>query len=473
MVNTDDICALSAADIVAAVRAGELTATRVMESHLARTERLEPSLNTYATLDTEGALRAAHAVDARIRAGEDPGPLAGLPVSVKDLIAVGGMRQSFGSRLLKDNIAAADAPSVQRLRDAGACITGKTTTSELGSKAVGDSPLTGLTRNPWNTQATAGGSSAGAAAGVAARMVPVALGTDGGGSIRIPASFCGLVGFKATFGRVPVWPASATPSVAHVAPTARNVRDVALLLDMISGHDARDPGSIAEPPLDATAQLGQGVRGLRIGWVSSLGYGHVDTEVESACRESAWRLSGEGALVDVSPGTLFDVDPNSAWNELFYGAIGARVRQLASCDVAGADIDPALKEVLLQWRPVPSHEVARVRDACVQRVKDAFTRFDVLAMPTMPVTAPAAGVDVPAGHKGRNPVDWSYYTYPFNLCGNPAVSMPVALSEVGMPIGLQLVGRWGDDRALLAAAAALERAVGGPCMSLGSSVGST
>jgi aspartyl-tRNA(Asn)/glutamyl-tRNA(Gln) amidotransferase subunit A len=453
----DEVCALSAGAIVAAVRARQLTAARVMECHLDRTERLEQVLNTYATLDAPGALRTAHGIDARIRAGHDPGPLAGLPVSVKDLIAVGGMRQAFGSHLLQDHMAAADAPSVARLRAAGACITGKTTTSELGSKAVGDSPLTGLTRNPWNTQATAGGSSAGAAAGVAARLVPVALGTDGGGSIRIPAAFCGLVGFKPTFGRVPVWPPSATPSVAHVAPLARCVRDVALLLDVISGHDARDPGSIAEAAIDATAQLAKGVRGLRVGWVASIGYGHVDAEVEAACREAAGVLKSEGAIIETLAEPLFEMDPAVAWNEVFYGAIGERVRQLAGGDVAHADIDPALKAVLLHRRTVARGDVAQRRDACIARVHDAFARFDILAMPTVPITAPLAGIDVPPGHEGRNPVDWSYFTYPFNLCGNPAVSMPVTLSRAGMPIGLQLVARRGDDRTLIAAAAALER----------------
>jgi aspartyl-tRNA(Asn)/glutamyl-tRNA(Gln) amidotransferase subunit A len=288
-------------------------------------------------------------------------------------------------------------------------------------------------------------------------MVPVALGTDGGGSIRIPASFCGLVGFKATFGRLPVWPPSATPSVAHVAPMARCVRDVALLLDVISGHDARDPGSIAEAPIDATAQLAKSVRGLRVGWVASLGYGHVDAEVEAACREAASRLSGEGSIVKTVAGQLFEKDPGLAWNEVFYGAIGERVRQLASGDVANADIDAALKAVLLHRRTVSPGDVAHQRDTCIGRVHDAFERFDILAMPTMPMTAPLVGIDVPPSHEGRNPVDWSYFTYPFNLCGNPAVSMPVTLSRAGMPIGLQLVARWGDDLTLIAAAAALER----------------
>ncbi len=456
--NDDDLCRLSAAALVSAVRARELTATRIMEAHLARTGRLEPALNTYVTLDAEGALRAAREVDRRLVAGEDPGPLAGLPVSVKDLIAVGGMRQTFGSRLFKDNIAAADAPAVERLRRAGACITGKTTTSELGSKAVGDSPLAGTTCNPWNLQTTAGGSSAGAAAGVAAGLVPVALGTDGGGSIRIPASFCGLVGFKATFGRVPVWPPSATPSVAHVAPIGRTLQDVALLLDVITGHDPRDPASIAQPPLAATAQLDKPIGGLRIGWIASLGYGHVDAEVAGLCLAATQRLASEGAAVETTDRPLFDADPNVAWNEVFYGAIGARVRQQAGDNITSADIDAALKAVLLHRQSdLPAEEGERLRAACVQRVHDAFSRFDVLAMPTMPVTAPPVGVNIPAGHEGRNPVDWSYFTYPFNLSGNPAVSMPVGLASNGMPVGLQLVGRWGNEGTLLAVAAAVAR----------------
>lgn len=455
--NDDDVCWMSATAIVAAVRAREITATRVMECHLARTARLDPTLNTYATLDTTGALQAAHEIDRQLARGDNPGLLAGLPVSVKDLIAVVGIRQAFGSRLFQENVATADAPSVERLRRAGACITGKTTTSELGSKGVGDSPLTGVTRNPWNPQTTAGGSSAGCAAGVAAGLVPIALGTDGGGSIRIPASFCGLVGFKSTFGRVPVWPPSATPSVAHVAPMGRCIQDVALLLDAITGHDARDPASIAEPPLNATAQLGMSIRGLRVGWVASLGYGKVNNEIAGLCLEATQRLASDGARVKRIDGPLFDTDPNGAWNEVFYGNIGARIRRQVGGDITSADIDPALKSALMSRQPLREDQVDQLRVNCVRRIQDVFSHFDVLAMPTTPVTAPPVGVDVPEGHAGRNPVDWSYFTYPFNLSGNPAVSMPIGLAADGMPVGLQLVARWGDERTLLPAAAAIER----------------
>ena len=466
--NAEDLCRMPATALVAAVRGRRLTAARVVECHLERTERLDAAFNTYVTLDAEGALRAAHAVDRRIAAGEDPGPLAGLPVSVKDLLAVAGLRQTFGSRLFRDHVAPADAPAVERLRRAGACITGKTTTSELGSKAVGDSPLTGATRNPWNPQATAGGSSAGAAAGVAAGLVPVAVGTDGGGSIRIPAAFCGLVGFKATFGRIPFWPASATPSVAHVAPLGRNLQDVALLLDVLTGHDGRDPGSLAQPPLRATAALALGIDGLRVGWIDRLGHGHVDDEIASLCRAAALRLVRESARVELVEAPLFEADPNAAWNEVFYGGIGERLRRQVGEDLAAADIDPGLKRVLMTRQALPAQRLDALREASLRRVQAAFERHDVLAMPTMPVTAPPVGIDVPAGHEGRNTVDWSYFTYPFNLSGHPAVSMPVGLASNGMPVGLQLVGRWGEEDTLLAAAAAVARTSPmPPCAALG------
>lgn len=453
----DEICRRSATELVAAVRARRITAAHVMQCHLSRTQRLEPALNTYVTFDAEGALRAADAIDRRLAAGEDPGPLAGLPVSVKDLIAVQGMPQTFGSYLFRDHVPDADAPAVERLRRAGACIVGKTTTSELGSKAVGHSPLTGFTRNPWDRNATAGGSSAGAAAGVSAGLVAAALGTDGGGSIRIPASFCGLVGFKATFGRVPVWPPSATPSVAHVAPIGRCLQDVALLLDVVSGPDPRDPASTGTAPLAACAQLVRPIGGLRVGWITSLGYGQVDPAIAALCLDAAQRLASEGATVANIPEPLFDRDPGEAWNEVFYGAIGRRIRLHAGGDLAALDIDPALKAVLLQRQAIPDEQVVLLRAACAQRVQMAFERFDVLAMPTTPVTAPPVGTDVPAGHEGRNPVDWSYFTYPFNLGGHPAVSMPVGFATGGLPAGLQLVGRLGDEHTLLAAAAAVAR----------------
>ena len=448
----------SAAEIAAAVRSGAVKAVDVVGACLERIERLEPRFNTFVTVTAGEALDAARRVDALVAAGTDPGPLAGVPVSVKDLIAVKGVRQTFGSQLLADNVAQHDAPSVERLRAAGACIVGKSTTSELGSKAVGDSPLTGVTRNPWDPQRTPGGSSSGAAAGVAAGMVPVALGTDGGGSIRIPASFCGLFGIKARFGRVPVWPAAATPLLAHVGPIARTVQDAALVLSVIAGPDPRDPASLLGPVPDFGAGLHAGVAGLRVGWCPSFGWGHVDAEVLARCAEAALSLAAQGAQVrELAP--PFSRDPGPAWNHLFYGRIAQRLAELAPTPQRMALVNPALRAAAAHEQTSAGLDEAQalaLRAQLLSEAQDLFGQVDLLLTPTLPVTALPVGVDVPPGHEGRNAVDWSYFTYPFNLTGHPAASFPVG-TAAGLPVGLQIVAAPDGEATILRAAAALER----------------
>ncbi|GAB3647687.1 amidase [Ramlibacter alkalitolerans] len=449
----------SAAEIAAAVRRREITAVAVMRTFLDRIEQLEPRFNTFATLTAEAALQQAHHADKLIAGARDPGPLAGVPVSVKDLIAVRGVRQAFGSKLLADNVAQHDAPAVERLHHAGACIVGKSTTSELGSKAVGDSPLTGVTRNPWNAERTPGGSSSGAAAQVAARMVPVALATDGGGSIRIPSSFCGVFGIKARFGRVPVWPPSAAPALAHVGPITHSVRDAALVLSVIAGRDARDEASLRSPVPDFLASLDEGLRGLRIGWCPALGYGRADAAVLEACEQAAWQLQAEGAQVmELQP--PFARDPGPAWNRLFYGRIGERLAELAPTPAQRELVNPALRAAVAQleaFGPPAEAELAALREETWARAQSVFRTVDVLLTPTLPVTALPVGVDVPPGHAGRNAVDWSYFTYPFNLTGHPAASFPVGFDGGGLPIGLQIVGPLDGEGAILRVASAIER----------------
>ncbi|MDB5957940.1 amidase family protein [Ramlibacter sp.] len=446
----------TASEIAQAVRKRAVSAVAVVRACIARSERLEPRYNTIATPTFEEALRAAARVDAALAEGRDPGPLAGVPVTVKDLIAMGGVRQSFGSRLLADNVAAEDAPSVARLHAAGACIVGKSTTSELGSKAVGDSPLTGITRNPWNPERTAGGSSAGAAAGVAAGLVPMALATDGGGSIRIPASFCGLFGIKARFGRVPVWPASPAPALAHVGPITRSVADAALMLSVIAGPDPRDPASLAAPVPDFAGSLAAGVQGLRLGWCPSFGDEHVDDEVLAATRAAVAWLQAQGAQVIELP-PPFARDPAPAWNHFFYGGLAARLAQLAPTEALLDLVNPALRSAVRQCVLAAPEAQALWRQ--VQGEADAvLARCDALLTPTLPVTALPVGVDVPAGHPGRNAVDWSYFTYPFNLTGHAAATMPIGEDAQGLPIGLQIVaGARGEEAMVLRVAAALER----------------
>ncbi len=450
----DDIVRLGAAEIAASVRAGRLRAEQVMRAFIQRTERLEPRLNSYACFLPDEAMAQATAIDGRIARGDDPGPLAGVPVSVKDLIAVANMPQAFGSRLFAGNVATHDAPSVTRLRSAGACITGKTTTSELGSKGVGDCPLTGITRNPWNTAYTPGGSSAGAAAGVAAGLVPVALGTDGGGSIRIPAALCGLTGFKAQFGRVPVWPPAATPGLAHVAPLARNVRDIALLMSVIAGPDERDGTSA----LGAVPDYGQDLRGpmprLRLGWCIDFGEGGADAEVLAACEAALQSLRDLGCTV-VPVGAWLDHSARATWEAEFYSGIAGRIAGVAG---AMAQIDPALRLQVetLQQSPPDLEQLALARSCVVNELQAVFEHVDLLLSPTLPVSAIPVGQDAPAGWAHQGPVAWSHFTYAINLAGNPAASVPVGLGAAGLPIGLQIVGRPRDEITVLRLAAALE-----------------
>jgi aspartyl-tRNA(Asn)/glutamyl-tRNA(Gln) amidotransferase subunit A len=460
--------ALTAAGIASQVRQGRVSAVQTMQHFLDRTSHHDGRLNTWAALDAEGALAGAHGIDRRIAAGEDPGPLAGVPVSVKDLIAVKGLPQTFGSRLHAHNVAAQDAPSVERVRLAGGCIVGKTTTSELGSKAVGSSPLTGTTCNPWRLSHTPGGSSAGAAAGVAAGLVPIALGTDGGGSIRIPASFCGLVGFKGSYGRIPVWPASATPGLAHVAPLARTVQDAALLFQVVAGAHGSDASSqgFASFQWDAAAPVASG---LRLGWCEDFHYGWAAPAVRAAARDAVGAL-GFALRAETSPWSGLAEDPLDAWSTEFYAGIAQRVG--IAEDHQGnvrARLDPALLaqiDALRARGPQALREAQLGRLRCIADLARAFERFDLLLMPTTPVSAFETGRDAPAGHEASGPVGWSYFTYPFNLSGHPAASFPMGLDADGLPIGVQLVARVGEEALLFQALLALERAVPPPPLPL-------
>lgn len=316
----------SALELSRAIASRRVSPVELMQATLARAERLNPGLNCFATYAPEQALEAAKQAEQALMAGQPAGPLHGLPISIKDLIAVKDLPLTFGSRVMADNVATADAPSVERIRAAGACIIGKTTTSEFGCKAVGDSPLTGITRNPWDSAKTPGGSSAGAAASVAAGMTPFALGTDGGGSIRIPASLCGLFGIKAQFGRVPVYPVSATPTLAHVGPLTRTVRDAALLLSVISGQDSRDPFSVAGPVPDYLGACELAIKGMRIAWSRTLGYARPDPEV-AAIAERAARVFMDLGCDVVEIDKVMDEDPVAMWTSEFYAGVGVRLKK--------------------------------------------------------------------------------------------------------------------------------------------------
>ncbi len=453
---SSDFAFQSALELSRAIAAKQISAVELMQATLARVERINPQLNCFASYAPEQALEAAKRADLALKSGQPIGPLHGLPISVKDLIAVKDLKFTFGSKAMVNNVATADAPSVERLRAAGACIIGKTTTSEFGCKAVGDSPLTGITRNPWHTGKTPGGSSAGAAASVAAGITPFALGTDGGGSVRIPASLCGLFGIKAQFGRVPVYPVSATPTLAHVGPLTRTVRDAALLLSVISGHDLRDAFSVAAAVPDFVGACERPVNGLRIAWSRTLGYARPDPEVAAIAERAARVFEDLGCQV-IEVDRVMDEDPVDLWTSEFYAGVGVRLKKQLTeqRDLLDPTVVDLLKNALAQTSESYYDKVFR-RYELREKMRLFFERFDLLLTPTLPCPAFDVGLNTPPHLQDRNTVDWVYYTYPFNLTGQPAASIPAGWTRAGLPVGLQMVARSHRETDIFRAAAALE-----------------
>ena len=424
---------------------------------LAKAEATQSSLNAFYRLLPDEAIAAAKAAEAAVMRGDSLGPIHGIPFSVKDLIAVKDVGYASGSRTMQANIATVDAPSVERAKAAGGILIGKTTTSEFGCKPVGDSPLTGITRNPWNLDKTPGGSSAGAAASVAAGITPFALGTDGGGSVRIPAAFTGLAGLKAQFGRVPVWPTSATPTLAHVGPLARSVADAALLFSVIAGFDRRDPFAITGAVPDALAATAKSIKGMRVAYSPTFGYARPEADVQELTDQAARKFEMLGCEVDLVE-RVFESDPADLWTAEFYAGVGIRLRsfmqtQRELLDPAVADIlQPALSQDMRDY-----YTKVFARYALRDNIRTFFDRYDLLISPVIPVSSLAAGQNIPDGLSDRNLVSWVYYTYPFNLTGHPAASACAGFAPNGMPVGLQIVGRSHCEDDVMCAAAAFEQ----------------
>lgn len=375
---------MSALETRAAIARKEVSPVEVVQRALARMEETEPKLNAFATRTPELALAAAREAEQAVMDGAALGLLHGLPVSVKDLITVAGVPCSFGSRTLAGNLAALDAPATERVKAAGGCIIGKTTTSEFGCKAVGNSPLTGITRNPWDLSRTPGGSSAGAAASVAAGVSALALGTDGGGSLRIPASMTNLFGIKAQFGRVPVFPASATPTLAHVGPLTRTVRDSALLLQAISGYDQRDPFSVAGAVPDFLAACDKPVKGMRIAWSPTLGYAKPLPEVVEIAERAARAFEDLGCTLELVENVMDD--PGELWMAEFYAGVGTRLQnvlrdqpELIDSAVSGV-LAGALDQTLDEY-----YAKVFARYDFREKMRQFFSKYDLLLTPTIPV----------------------------------------------------------------------------------------
>lgn len=451
-----DIAYRTALDLRRLILAKEISPVEVAESALARANALEPQLNSFVTMTPELALEAARRAEQAILAGRPAGDIAGLPVSVKDVLPVKGVRLTFGSRAFASNVAQLDAPVVERLNAAGACLIGKTTTSELGCKAVGDCPLTGATKNPWNFSKTPGGSSAGAAASVASGVTPFAFGTDGGGSIRIPGALTGLFGIKPQFGRIPMHPVSAAPTLGHVGVLARSVRDAALLLGAVAGHDRRDPFAVAEPVPDFLAACERSPKQLRTAWSPTLGYAKADPEVAAIAERAARAFEDCGCRVELVE-KVFDADPVDVWTSEFYAGIGTRLGHLVR--QSPELLDPAVVDILthaLDQSLESYYSKVFERYALRDKMHTFFETYDLLLSPTLPVAAFDVFEDLPPGMPDRNLVSWVYYTYPFNLTGQPAASVPAGFTKDGLPVGLQIVARINSEADIFSAAAAFE-----------------
>lgn len=458
---TSELCWLSALELAALIRQKKASPVEVVDAILARIAVVNPSINAFCTVLADEAREAATAAEVSVMTGEPLGPLHGVPVSVKDLVFTRHIRTAGGSRLFADHVPDEDAVCVERLKSAGAILLGKTNTPEFGHKGVTDSPLFGITRNPWNPNLTPGGSSGGAGVAVATGMGPLAVGTDGGGSIRIPASFCGIYGLKPSFGRVPQSPGfPGWETLAHTGPMTRTVRDAALMLDVMAGPDERDRHSLPADPgpayLDACETR---IAGLSVGWSPDLGYAVLDPEVEQLCAAAAERFESLGCHVEVVMPTW--ENPEEIFRTLaaaeMYAAHGSRLADSAD------RLDSTLVPLLRFGARITVEQylgAARRRAEFWTDAQRFLTRFDLFLTPT--VGARPFDVGRPAlkeiGGRALTPLGWIPFTYPFNLTGQPAATVPVGFTSDGLPVGLQIVGRRHAERTVLAASAAFEAA---------------
>ena len=450
-----DLCALSASELVDAFRKKTLSPVDVTRAVLARIEKLNPVLNAFCLI-SENSLQEAKESEARWTAGQPRGLLDGVPVSIKDIILTRGWPTLRGSKTVDPKGPwNDDAPVTARLREHGAVLLGKTTTPEFGWKGVTDSPLTGITRNPWNPAKTPGGSSGGAAAAVASGMGPLAVGTDGGGSIRIPCSFTGLFGIKPSFGRVPAWPLSPFGTVAHVGPMTRTVTDAALMLNVLAQPDARDWHALPYDARDWRMGLDGGVEGLRIAYSPDLGYAKVDAEVRQIVDAAVAVFSELGANVErKDPGFA---DPAPIFTAHWFSGAAFLMKGVKNHEL----VDPGLREVAAQGAKITAEQLleAQMKRGALGLHMNLFHRdYDLLVTPTLSIAAFDAGKEVADKMLQERWTDWTPFSFPFNLTQQPAASIPCGLTKAGLPVGLHLVGPRYADALVLRAARAFETA---------------
>lgn len=465
---TTDIRAMDAVTIAAKVKSGALSPVEVTLAHLASMEALEPRLNAFCTPTPEIALEMAKAVEADILAGRAVGPLAGVPVGVKDLICTKGIVTTSGSAIYRDFVPDEDDVVVERIKAAGAIILGKTNVPEFGCSGAGHNPIFPTTRNPWNTNLTSGGSSAGSGAAVASGMCPLALGSDGGGSIRIPAAHCGIYGLKASMGRVPLYPGtkderypgvSSWESLEHIGPMTRTVADAALMMSVLAGPDPRDRYTLPAAPYDWTQTVTGDIKGLKVGFSIDWGYAAVDPEVHRLVTAAA-----EAFETDLGC-TVEEVDPG--WEDpfgAFWGLVAMETDLKGMRELAkehGSKMSPHLLAFLgTPWTAEDFTNALMTRKAVNNRMWRLMATYDLLLTPTLAVPPFPIDIQGPEKIDGRMvaTTQWLAFTFPLNMTGQPAASIPAGFTPDGLPVCLQIIGRHLDDALVLKASAAFEAA---------------
>jgi aspartyl-tRNA(Asn)/glutamyl-tRNA(Gln) amidotransferase subunit A len=455
-----ELCWMPASLIASLIRRKKVSPLEVVEAVLDRVAKVDPKLNAFVTLTDEQARKDARAAErAAMRKGARLGALHGVPFSVKDLVTTRGVRTTFGTPLFRDHVPTEDAPMVERLKAAGAIMLGKTNTPAFGWIGATHNLVFGPTRNPWHLDRTPGGSSGGASAAAAAGFGPLHIGTDGGGSIRIPASFAGVFGFKASYGRIPIYPVSGAWSLSHVGPITRTVTDAALMLNASAGPDERDQYSLPAERVDYVKALGGGIKGLRVAYADDLGFVEaLDPEVRAACATASKAFRELGARMDVVNPRW--PSPADAWAQLFCGGIATRMAPFLD---RRDEIEPGLQRIIEGFLDAPPTRYVQAwfdRLAWWQHPRALFETYDLLLTPTVACPPFPIGLDNATEIAGR-PVPayaWTPFTWPFNITGQPAASVPCGFTRDGLPIGLQIVGRRYADATVLRACAAFEKA---------------
>jgi aspartyl-tRNA(Asn)/glutamyl-tRNA(Gln) amidotransferase subunit A len=452
-----EIAGLTSAELLQHYRRRTLSPVEVISDVLRRIDGAQ-AFNAFVLVDREAALAAARESEKRWQSGAPLGRAHGVAVTNKDKVWVRGLPALKGSKTAANTPMAEDAPAVARLREEGAIMVGKTTMPEYGWIGACHSPLTGITRNPWNPERTPGGSTGGGAVAALLNLGTMHLGTDGAGSLRIPAAFTGVFGMKPTYGQVPAYPASPFNVLAHQGPITRTIGDAALMLSIISGPDLRDMTAWNCPAPDFSAELDKGVRSLRMAWSPRLGHvGTVDPEIEATAEKAARLFEQLGAVVEPA-----DPDLGRATEIIrVLWFAGAKSIVDAVPEAARGDMDPGFLQCAAWGEGISATEYLAAYGARAELYRvmlDFHDRYDLLLTPTMPTTAFEVGLIAPVREPyGKYWLDWSPYTYPFNLTQQPAASVPCGLSSDGLPIGLQIVGARGDDSLVLQAARAFEQ----------------